>query len=106
MGADKIIGRVFLVDAGGAGVAASPGVESPLVAIAGVEWSAAAVLPAAVVAWVSPGGERRPGVASYFRSDTDLRPYFRPGDTVEIDLYQGMIRHLTEGYAFPLHEVK
>ena len=106
MAVDKIIGRAFLVDAGDAGCGADQGAESPLVAIAGAEWSAAAALPATLVAWVSPGGGSRPEAVPCFSSDTDLQPYFRPGDGVEIDLYQGMIRHLTEGYAFPVHEVE
>ena len=61
---------------------------------------------AGCVAWVGPGVGRPLGAIRRFRSDVDLQPYFRSGDGVEIDLYQGVIRHLTEGYAFPVQQVE
>jgi len=106
MAVGKIIGTAHLVDATGAGGVVDPEPEIPLVAIGAVELSVAAVLPAAVVAWVGPGAGHRPGGIRRFQSDVDLQPYFHSGDAVEIDLYQGVIRHLTEGYAFPVQEVE
>jgi len=76
------------------------------VAIGAVELSMAAPLPEGVVAWVGPAAGHTLGAIRRFRSDVDLRPYFRSGDGVEIDLYQGVMRHLTEGYAFPVQEVE
>jgi len=106
MAVGKIIGLAHLVDASGASGVIDSGSETPLVAIGAIELSSAVPLPAAVVAWVGPGAGHRFGAIRRFRSDVDLQPYFRPGDGVEIDLYQGVIRHLTEGYAFPVEEVE
>jgi len=102
----KIIGIAHRVDATGACGVIDSGSETPLVAIGAIELSPAVPLPAGVVAWVGPGAGPRFGAIRRFRSDVDLQPYFRSGDAVEIDLYQGVIRHLTEGYAFPVQEVE
>jgi len=106
MAVGKIIGLAHLVDASGASGAMDSGSETPLVAIGATGLSPALPLPEAVVAWVGPGAGRSFGAIRRFRSDVDLQPYFRSGDGVEIDLYQGVIRHLTEGYAFPVEEVE
>jgi len=106
MAVGKIIGTAHLIDAAGAGSVVEPRQEGPLVAIGAVELTVATPLPEAVVAWVGPAAGHTLGAIRRFRSDVDLRPYFRSGDGVEIDLYQGVIRHLTEGYAFPVQEVE
>lgn len=57
-----------------------------------------------VAAWVAPGlPPRRASGPPCFIAETDLCPYFGDGDPVEIDPYQGLVRHLREGYAFPVH---
>ncbi len=64
-----------------------------------------AVVGNRVVAWIAPGTPpRRTGGPPCFTAETDLRPYFGDGDPVEIDPYQGLVRHLREGYAFPVRE--
>jgi len=62
---------------------------------------------AGVVAWVAPGTPpRRTGGPPCFAAEVDLRPYFVDGDPVEIDPYQGLVRHLREGYAFPVRSAE
>ena len=56
-----------------------------------------------VVAWVATGAPPRFAAGPpCFAAEVDLRPYFGDGDPVEIDPYQGLVRHLREGYAFPV----
>ncbi len=74
----------------------------------GIVFAAAFPLPGAgipegVVAWVAPGRVAPPSEGPpCFATEVDLRPYFDDGDPVEIDPYQGLVRHLREGYAFPV----
>ncbi len=64
------------------------------------------VVGAGVVAWVAPDAPPRLATGPpCFATEVDLRPYFGDGDPVEIDPYQGLVRHLREGYAFPVREV-
>jgi len=101
----KITGVAYLVDpAAHRQIPPPPGAS--LVAIADAWAPSLVVEGASFIAWVcaDPGGDR--GGGSWFQSDVDLRPYFHTGDPVEIDPYQGLIRHLREGYAFPVRAVR
>jgi len=60
-----------------------------------------------VVAWVATGTPPRLAAGPpCFAAEVDLRPYFGDGDPVEIDPYQGLVRHLCEGYAFPVRSAE
>ncbi|RMF84927.1 MAG: hypothetical protein D6739_05260 [Nitrospirae bacterium] len=60
-------------------------------------------IPSQVVVWIAPSRPvAREGTPLLLASEVDLRPYFRDGDPAEVDLYQGLLRHLREGYAFPV----
>jgi len=62
-----------------------------------------ATVPAGALAWLAPGTPpHRGGGPPCFATEIDLRPYFGDGDPVEIDPYQGLVRHLRKGYAFPV----
>jgi hypothetical protein len=101
----KIIGAAYLVEPTIDPQASIPP-DGPVVAIAAACPVSAGSPFLSVVAWVcaDPGTLR--GHESWFQSDVDLRPYFHTGDPVEIDPYQGVIRHLREGYAFPVRAVR
>jgi hypothetical protein len=100
----KIIGSAYLVDPD-AKRPVPPPADTSLVAIAATCTPAAAAPNTTIVAWVCVDPGRGCGDAPRFGSDVDLRPYFHTGDPVEIDPYQGLIRHLREGYAFPVRAV-
>lgn len=100
----KIIGAAYIVDPA-SDRAIAPPEDTSLVAFAATCVPFPAVPSNPIVAWICVD----PGPVAYgpprFQSDVDLRPYFRTGDPVEIDPYQGLIRHMREGYAFPVRAV-
>ncbi|MGD2063542.1 MAG: hypothetical protein PVF51_08190 [Nitrospirota bacterium] len=105
MATGKIIGAAYLVDAT-TDRERPPPTGGPVIAIAATCPPSGVVLPVSVVAWVCAAAAAAAGDEPRFQSDVDLRPYFRVGDPVEIDPYQGLIRHLREGYAFPVRAVR
>ncbi|RMF87592.1 MAG: hypothetical protein D6739_01430, partial [Nitrospirae bacterium] len=95
--AERIEGRVWLDGRGEAPA------EGPLFVVAAAFPGPEERIPSQVVVWIAPGTPAaREGATFLLASEVDLRPYFRDGDPVEVDLYQGLLRHLREGYAFPV----
>jgi hypothetical protein len=105
MATGKIIGAAYLVELAADRQPPAP-TEGSLVAIAAACPPAGAIPFASIVAWVCIDPGVGGGDEPRFQSDVDLRPYFHTGDPVEIDPYQGLIRHLREGYAFPVRAVR
>jgi len=95
----RIAGRAWIDGVGEGG-------EGDTVVFASEFPTRAEVVDAGVVAWVATGTPPRLTAGPpCFAAEVDLRPYFGDGDPVEIDPYQGLVRHLREGYAFPVRLV-
>jgi len=96
----RIVGRAWVSQGSREG-------ESDTVVFAAEFPARAEAVGAGVVAWIAPGTPPRLATGPpCFAAEVDLRPYFGDGDPVEIDPYQGLVRHLREGYAFPVRSAE